>query len=65
MRDRLPQAFQHYRQTLQDWQQDASADRALAVLKARDALQAVLDAGITPGIYTLQNLHNLDETLRQ
>lgn len=65
MRDRLPQAFQHYRQALQDWQQEASVDRALAVLKARDALQAVLDAGPTPGIYTLQNLHNLDETLRQ
>ena len=65
MANRLPQALQQYRDTLQDWQQSASADHALAVLQSRDALQKTLDKGATPGIYTLKSLHDLDKTLRQ
>ena len=65
MADLLSPALQHYQDTLQNWQQTATTDCALAVLRARDTLQGVLEEGDEYEIDGLQSLCELDKKLRQ
>lgn len=66
----IPEAVHRYAAALEAWQAQLGEgsphpDAALAVLKARDALQLALQPGVRPGVYTLQRLQQLDQQLRQ
>lgn len=66
----LPDALRAYEVALQDWSRhvaDKTATEAqgLAVLRSRAVLQTWIASAPPPGIYTLQRLQHLDQTLRQ